>query len=391
VDDDEGVAASRDVVVSSAAERHARVKQVFLAVQPLSGPERAAALERECGDDTDLRKEVEALLHHDVTNSLIDGKPVATVDPVNPKDPLQLEGVTLDERYKVEHLAGEGGFAWVYRAQHVHWNRPVAVKIFRVEHSGREELKAAFLKEGALLNDLSKKTTAIVQSYDVGTWADSRGEARVFLVLEWLNGQVLSKLIKATGAPWPIDRVLELLAPIAEALSVAHQNGVAHRDVKPANIFVVEDGARQVAKLLDFGVAKVAAEHDGGFLGTGGKVRAFSLGYAPPELLLPKYGTTGPWSDVYSLATVVTEMLLGRRPIDSDDPVLYVQAAVNAPVHPALAKLGERVTPAVREVLAKSLQREAKARPPDAAVFWSALSDAAGKKPGLFARLLGKR
>src|SRR4051812_6603436 len=106
-------------------------------------------------------------------------------------DPLGLVGTTIAEKYAIERVVGQGGFATVYRAMHLLWKRPVAVKVFtalgEVAASQRQKLLDDFIQEGALLADLSERTTAICQSRDVGTFTTARGETP-YMVLEWLDG-----------------------------------------------------------------------------------------------------------------------------------------------------------------------------------------------------------
>src|SRR5579862_1441152 len=109
-----------------------------------------------------------------------------------PPDTLQLLGTTIAEKYAFESVVGEGGFAVVYRATHLVWKRPVAVKVFKalgeVAPSQRAKLLEEFIREGALLADLSERSAAIVQARDVGTLRTKKGEQVPYMVLEWLEG-----------------------------------------------------------------------------------------------------------------------------------------------------------------------------------------------------------
>jgi len=362
--------------------RHARVKAIFLAACERPPDERAALLDRECAADPSLRADVESLLAHVRDEPLLAGPPTAEpAAAADDADPLALVGQTLDDRYRIESLVAEGGFGFVYRARHLRWDRPVAVKVYKLD-AADDELRRAFVKEGALLNDLSRRTTAIVQSYDVGTWRDPSGHARIFTVLEWLDGaslDVVQTRRRSEGAAaWSLEEVVRALDPVAEALAVAHRHGIAHRDVKPANVMLVEEQGERTAKLLDFGVAKVAREHADGFQGTWGKVRTFSAGYAAPEQLSRAHGPTGPWSDVYSLAVVCVELLAGRRLLVGDgDPVRAMVHRADPSFRPTPSTVGVPVAPLVEAVFARALAVAPAERYPDAASFWSALRAAA--------------
>src|SRR5947209_15726455 len=114
-------------------------------------------------------------------------------------DPLGLVGTTIAEKYAVESVVGEGGFAVVYRAQHKLWKRPVAVKVFKalgdVPVDQRAKLLEGFIQEGALLADLSERSAAICQARDVGMLTTPKGEEVPYMVLEWLEGASLETVI----------------------------------------------------------------------------------------------------------------------------------------------------------------------------------------------------
>ncbi len=176
-------------------------------------------------------------------------------------DALGLVGRTIAEKYAVERLVGEGGFAVVYRAMHVIWKRPVALKVFKalaeVSEDRRMKLVDEFIQEGTLLADLSARTAAIVQARDIGM-LDVKGMQLPYMVLEWLEGATLEEVLsdeKAQGLrPRTPAEAIALLEPAAEALALAHRKGIAHRDVKPANVFILgEPRGESTAKLLDFG------------------------------------------------------------------------------------------------------------------------------------------
>src|SRR3954463_9135674 len=188
------------------------------------------------------------------------------------KDPLGIAGHPIAEKYRIEKLVGEGGFAVVYRAIHTIWNKPVAIKFFNGLSNApldqREQFKDAFIQEGALLTELSSQTAAIVQARDVGTYTSPDGQWMPYMVLEWLEGKPLDELIdgekRAGLAPWTLAGVLGLLGQVAAALDVAHGKGIAHRDIKPPNLFVIGTGERNPAaavKVLDFGVAKMMSDN----------------------------------------------------------------------------------------------------------------------------------
>jgi len=240
----------------------------------------------------------------------------------SPDDRLKLVGVTLEGKYRIDAVVAQGGFALVYRATHLVWNRPVAVKVFDaladLPESQRATLVEDFLREGALLAELSERSAAIVQARDVGTTKTSDGVQVPFMILEWLEGTNLENVLKSErekGLPLRTpSEAVDLLDPVAEALALAHRRGIAHRDVKPPNIFVTGDprAAKCGVKLLDFGIAKVvqdAQKASGSFSKTSGNVTSFTPAYGAPEQFSRTHGSTGPWTDVFSRARIASEVM----------------------------------------------------------------------------------
>ena len=296
------------------------------------------------------------------------------------KDPLGLVGTTIAEKYAVESVVGEGGFAIVYRAQHLLWKRPVAVKVFKalgdIAPDQRQKLLDDFIQEGRLLADLSERSAAICQARDVGMLT----AGVPYMVLEWLEGRSLDDVLvderKANRTPRSIDETVALLLPAAEALALAHKRGIAHRDVKPANIFVLNNDAG--VKLLDFGIAKVVQDAQKmGFGKTSGMITSFTPLYGAPEQFNRAYGATGPWTDVFSLALLATEVVTGKEPLGGDNLVQLAFTATNPHVRPSPRTLGANVTDEVEQVFLKALAVQPEDRWQSAGQFWAALNAAA--------------
>jgi len=308
------------------------------------------------------------------------------------EDPLGLVGTTIGEKYAIESVVGEGGFAIVYRATHTLWKRPVAVKVFKalgeVAQDQRKKLLEDFIQEGALLADLSERSTAIVQARDIGTTKTAGGDEVPFMVLEWLEGKPLDSLLereRTTNAPLrSLDVTLRLLDPVAEALALAHKKGIAHRDVKPANIFVLgdtPDGSSGV-KLLDFGIAKVVQDAQKmGFGKTAGHITSFTPLYGAPEQFNRAFGATGPWTDVFALALVAAEVLAGREPMSGDSLVQLAYAASDVNVRPTPRTLGASTSDEVEIVFRKAVAVDPKERFQTAGEFWTALRTAISADP----------
>jgi len=298
-----------------------------------------------------------------------------------PEDPYGLVGTVLEKRYRIEAVVGEGGFGVVYRATHVGFGAPVAIKALKIPHGLSRQDKEKFLEsfntEGQLLFELGKLHAGFRQVTDVGT-AEWQGRIVPYLVQEWLDGHDLSVDLQHRreqglgGRALPL--VVNLLDPVARALAVAHGRKVAHRDVKPANIFLAERDGAVVTKLLDLGVAKImSATGSAAFRDpTKPGLAAFTMDYAAPEQWMRKYGATGPWTDVYALALICVELLTDRRPLEGDDYAQLLGATLD-PSRPTPRNRGAAVPEAVDRLFLEALAIDPKARPKDAGEFWNEL------------------
>ncbi len=314
-------------------------------------------------------------------------------------DPLNLTGFVVDGKYRLEKAVGEGGFAVVYRAEHLVWQRPVALKLFTgladADPSLRDLLVRDFINEGALLTELSSQTAAIVQARDVGTLTTPDGRWIPYIVLEWLNGKSLDLWLSEGAAEgetgWSLEATCSVVGAVGMALEVAHRQGIAHRDVKPANIFITSGDPRQgtaVTKILDFGVAKVLADRtelNAALAKTGGGISSFTPQYGAPEQFSKTFGATGPWTDVFALALVAVELLTGRPALDGDDLAQLAYASTAGP-RPTPGRRGSGLSAALEAVFTQALAVDPRERYATAGAFISALEQAS---PQLSAWLRG--
>jgi eukaryotic-like serine/threonine-protein kinase len=288
-------------------------------------------------------------------------------------DPLGLVGKTLSGKYDVEQVVEETALSVVYRAVHRVLQRPMAIKAFKVprrDEACRAELLDGFVREGALLMELSERSAAVCQAHDVAAFAPERGEPIPYIVLEWLEGEPLEDMVRRERARGTTIRTIEeamrLIEPVADALSLAHERGIVHRDVKPSNVFVMDDGRR--CKLIDFGIAKLVdevARIDG--------LQTFTPAYGAPEQFSPDHGTVGPWTDVYALALVLVELLTGQEALRSDDVLTLASLSCDPARRPTPRTMGAHVGPAVEGVFNRALAVCPHHRFPDAREFWAAL------------------
>ncbi|HZO11771.1 MAG TPA: serine/threonine-protein kinase, partial [Polyangiaceae bacterium] len=284
-------------------------------------------------------------------------------------DPFELCGVTIADKYRVVSLVGTGGFGVVYRAVHTGFGEPVAVKCIKLPGElgarEREELLTRLQDEGRVLHRLSKQSSGIVQALDVGAVTSPNGQWLPYLVMEWLEGETLAgymraRLSRGEGA-LSIAQAIELLEPAARALEVAHKQKVAHRDVKPENLYLVEVAGQRTIKVLDFGIAKVLAQHatfTAAPAATQKAASAFTPSYGAPEQFNKKRGATGPWTDVFALALILVEAVSGERALDGDDATQLYIAAADPAARPTLRHKGVQASEAVEDVLSRALAVE---------------------------------
>ncbi|WP_298517052.1 protein kinase [uncultured Nocardioides sp.] len=249
-------------------------------------------------------------------------------------------------RYRLESRIATGGMGEVWRASDTALGREVAVKVLKSEYADDALFRTRFETEARHAASLHHPGVASV--YDVGESAllgreDGSAIPRPFLVMELVDGQPLSALLRG-GRPLDPSVVRDLMAQAADAIGAAHQAGIVHRDVKPANLLVTPD--RRI-KITDFGIARAS---DGlGLTGTGQVM-------GTPQYLSPEQArgaVATPASDVYSLGVVAFECLAGRRPFDADSPVATALAHLNEPVPDLPRSVPADLATVVRRALAK--------------------------------------
>jgi serine/threonine-protein kinase len=308
------------------------------------------------------------------------------------EDPFDLCGVTIQDKYRVASVIGSGGFGVVYRGVHTGFGEPIAVKCLKLPlelgEKERAELLTRLQDEGRVLHRLSRSSSGIVQALDVGAVTSPSGQWVPYLVLEWLEGHTLAEHLRerlrgGKGA-LGLEEAVELLEPAARALGVAHKQKIAHRDVKPENLYITEMAGQRTVKVLDFGIAKVLSEHatfTAAPAATQKQSSAFTPSYGAPEQFNKKRGATGPWTDVFALALILVEAVSGERALEGDDATQLYIAAADPASRPTLRYHGVETSDAVEQVLARALSIDPADRYQDAASFWDALQRALGQKP----------
>ena len=245
---------------------------------------------------------------------------------------MDLEGKIIGNRYEMIEKIGNGGMATVYKAKDLTLKRNVAIKVLKDEFTTDNEFIRRFNIEAQSAASLTHPN--IVSIYDVG----SEGNI-YYIVMELIQGKTLKQIIDEDGVlPWKWS--LNIAIQIASALETAHKNNIIHRDIKPHNIIITEDG---IAKVTDFGIAKAVSNSTITAFGTTiGSVHYFSPEHA-------RGGFTDAKSDLYSLGIVMYEMLTGRVPFDADTPVsIALKHMQEKPVEPI--KLNPSIPFAVNKI-----------------------------------------
>ncbi len=266
-------------------------------------------------------------------------------------DPLV--GRLLDGRYRIGSRVARGGMASVYEATDLRLDRTVAVKVMHPGMGDDEEFAARFVREARAAARLSHPN--VVAVYDQG---DEDGT--VFLAMELVVGHTLRDVIRKES-PMPPARALALVEPVLSALASAHRAGLIHRDVKPENVLIADDGRVKVA---DFGLAK-AVSADTQHTATGG-VLIGTVSYLAPELVVD--GRADTRADVYAAGVVLYELLTGRKPHEGESPIQVAYKHVHEDIPPP-SRLEPSLPPYVDALVARATARDRTQRPADAAVM----------------------
>ena len=258
---------------------------------------------------------------------------------------MDLKGRLLGNRYEIIEKIGSGGMATVYKAKCHVLNRYVAIKILRDEFTTDEEFIKRFEVEAQSAASITHPN--IVSVYDVGVDGNL-----YYIVMELIKGKTLKEIITEEKGPLPWKWSVNIASQIASALETAHKNHIIHRDIKPHNIIITEDG---VAKVTDFGIAKAVSNSTITAFGTTiGSVHYFSPEHA-------RGGFTDEKSDLYSLGVVMYEMLTGKVPFDADTAVSIALKHMQEEAKPPI-EVNPNVPVAVNDIIMKALRKDTNLR-----------------------------
>lgn len=265
--------------------------------------------------------------------------------------PDPLIGRVVQERYLIEALLGSGGMASVYRGRHQLIDRQVALKFLKPKQARDETSRARFLREARSVNRVQHEH--VIDVSDFGETSDGL----VYMVMEYLEGRTLTSEI-AKG-PLSLARTCDIGLQVALALAGAHQHGVVHRDVKPANIFLIQRGdSADFVKLLDFGLARGPDDV---------ALTSSNLLFGTPEYMAPEQvrgSAIGAKADLYALGCVLFEMVTGRIPFEGAPNGVVYMHLYDLPPRPS--QLRADIAPELERLILRLLSKAPERRPADA-------------------------
>jgi serine/threonine protein kinase len=256
--------------------------------------------------------------------------------------------------YEIVAPLGAGGMGEVYRARDARLGRDVAIKVLPASFSSDSDRLRRFEQEARAAGALNHGN--ILAIYDIGTH-----EGSPFLVTELLGGETLRERLQS--GPLPLRKALDVAVQVARGISAAHEKGIVHRDLKPANLFLTTDGR---VKILDFGLAKLKQPENTGAAETQAPTKTVdaetepgvvlgTVGYMSPEQVRGKPADAR--SDIFSLGTILYEMLSGERPFQRDSSA-DAMAAILKEDPPELSNEGRKIPPGVERIVRHCLEKD---------------------------------
>jgi len=284
-------------------------------------------------------------------------------------------GTVIDGRYRLDGIVGRGGMGLVYQAEHVGIRRKVALKLLHTSLAAVPELRSRFEREARAIGVISHPNCVDVS--DFGELADGS----LYLVMEYVDGKSLGDILDRERVIEP-RRALRILKHVLAGLGHAHEKGIIHRDVKPENVLLVEqNGDRDFAKILDFGIAKLLAKR----VDDGVKLTQAGVAFGTPVYMSPEQALgnpVDPRADLYAASVMAYEMICGRPPFYSDDKLEVLSMHTARPVPPmdetrrfVMGKRAGVLPMGVERVIFKGLAKHPKERWQSAADYINGIDE----------------
>ncbi|MBK6795433.1 MAG: protein kinase [Acidobacteria bacterium] len=343
------------------SERWEKISKIFEAASALTGKDREKLLQRSCGEDADLRKEVEKLLaSFEDSESFLDKPAIAEAASLfaekktlphphttgDMKNGSFMAGTVLASRYRIQGLLGKGGMGEVYKAEDIKLSQTVALK-FLPDHLQKDA--AALARFHAEVRHARQVAHVnVCRVFDIGEI-----DRRHFLSMEYVDGDDLSSLLRRVGR-FSSERAVELARQLCVGLSAIHNAGILHRDFKPANVIIDSKGK---ARITDFGIAGLEAEI------AQDNLRAGTPAYMSPEQISGK--DVSAKSDIYALGLVLYEIFTGKQAFTADSiPEMIRKQTSETPTNPSEFVKG--LDPLVESVITQCIAKNPNDRPQSA-------------------------
>ncbi len=269
-----------------------------------------------------------------------------TVEVSHTADPLV--GMVVADRYKIIEQIGRGGMGAVYRVEHAQIGKLMALKLLSGELSQNTELVARFKREALMVSKLSHPNT--VQVFDFGT-----AGSLTYLAMEYLDGEDLGRVIDL-GGPLDPGRTAKIVVQICSSLAEAHDLGIVHRDLKPENIILLNGRTDDVAKVLDFGLAKLRESSELGEVTTGGAIVGTPY-YMSPEQIRGE--PVDHRSDIYSLGALMYKCLTSEPAFEAATPMgVLTRHLTESPSEPTLKFPALRIPPTTSRIVMRALAKD---------------------------------
>ena len=333
-------------------ERLRQIEEHYHAALELPPGKREAFIVESCGDDEELRREIETLLDVErSSNSFLETPPLSLAAEMfsDRERQTNLAGKEISH-YKIIRLLGAGGMGEVYLAEDTKPHRRIAVKVLTSQFESDHERKKRFKQEARAVSALNHPNIITIYSIE-------ETEAGSFIATEYIDGQTLRERIAEKPFSW--QDAVKIAIQITAALKTAHSVGIIHRDIKPANIMIRRDG---IVKVLDFGLAKLSAFDSGDPETrelTGPNRMMGTINYMSPEQALGE--PVDARTDIFSFGVVLYEMLSGVAPFSGPSDAAIYNATINK-IQPSLRESNSAIPAEMDHIVKCAMEKDPERR-----------------------------